>query len=66
MAREQIPWRPPLVSSGASKAASGAAYPRSSNARDTLRVAVRDRRRVVVNDVGGEVTRGDLATVVVR
>jgi hypothetical protein len=39
---------------------------RGPSARDTLRVVVRDRRGVVVNDVGGEVTRGDLATVVVR
>ena len=35
-------------------------------ARDTLRVVVRDRGGLVVKDVGGEVTRGDLTTVVVR
>ena len=36
------------------------------SARDTLRVVVRDRGGLVVKDVGGEVTRGDLTTVVVR
>lgn len=35
-------------------------------ARDTLRVVVRDRTGLVVKDVGGEVTRGDLAASIVR